>query len=149
MGQSILGGLAEWLRGCPLLEGCALGVDWLPDKPGPRGALHLSVEAGGGGGLRRYMGGQGLRDYPFAVRVLGGYGPDAARNLAGGALLENLGLWMEREARRGRLPALPEGALAVAVEAEGAAVLTSASGGAAVYRLGCVLRYLRELSDSD
>lgn len=145
MDKGILKTLADWLAGCPALEGYRLNIGYLPESPREDGMVFSLDAAPGAVAGRQYLGSDApvTRQFTFAVRSVAGYGPDREVNLAAQAVFTQLALWLEKCCRDGGLPELPAGMQAIWMEALDGGRLTENTAGTGKYEMRCALTYLQ------
>lgn len=143
MAKSIIEGLKDWLDACPLLQGGVLNVDYLPDRPSA-GGVEFSIDAQPAAVVVRQYASSSIRQYPFGLSSVVGYGEDELKNMDNSGLFEKLQLWMETESRKGNLPRLPDGQTALRAAAQTTGYLAAMEAGMGRYQIQCVLEYLQE-----
>ena len=127
----------EYLRGCPLLAGERLAVDYLGNTAGS-----YSVDVVPGQEVvKRYIDGSCVKQLLFVLSGRASYGGEAGQNADNLRFYEELSAWLEREARAGRLPDLGEGRQAQKVEALTGGYVMDTQAGTARYQIQCRLTY--------
>ncbi len=103
---SIITALRDWLIGCPLLRDGCLSVECLGEKP-----MEYTIEADQPSNpvLKKYAGGDSLRQYPFVFASREKYGADTLQNISNSGFYEEFSAWVERQSEEGNLPLLDAG----------------------------------------
>ena len=135
--MTIMQSITDWLRGYPGLSG-RLDVDALDDE-----AECYSVDTVPCQELvKRYLGGDSLRQFQFVVASRRFYDQNIAENLENLGFFEELCDWIEERSRRRELPELGEGKTAVCLTVTSNAYpFTVADNGTARYQIQLRLEY--------
>jgi hypothetical protein len=141
--MTIIQSLYNHFESCPILDGRAINVDYLPENA--KRGVEFSIEATPGTQeLKRYMDGGADCQYTFVLRSVNAYGPDVWQNITNGGFYEELCDWMRRTNRNGTLPLLDSGMIAERIEPLSTAYLFSEGADTGKYQIQCRLLYSRD-----
>lgn len=103
--KSIIDGVAEFFKDCPLLKPGALRVDALGSKP-----LEYVIEVGIFNPIiETYIDGSSDRRYQFNFGSREYYSMDRVQDIANSTFYEDFAQWVEDQAAAGHFPELPAG----------------------------------------
>lgn len=130
----------QFLRTCPLLSGQKIQVDYLGGDPTEYTVDGVPAEAV----VKRYAGGDSVRQFVFVFASREFYGPDRLTNIANSSFYEDFAAWLEAQSRAGNLPALGGGKEAIGIEAMSTGYLYDSGSDNARYQIQCRLVYYQE-----
>lgn len=129
-----------WLRTCPLIDpNDRFNINFLDGEP----VSYTLDESPSAMVVRRYLDGTERRSKAFALANTEEYGSDFLQQVAASGFWEQLVLWIETQARRRNLPALPDGLKATKIEVTSAQYLYRAGATTARYQIQLRLEYLQ------
>lgn len=138
--ESIIEGLDQYFRACPLLQDGVFRVDGLGDE-----AVEYMLEPGiASPVLKRYVDGSSIRQYQFNFNSREFYGMDRLQAIQNSTFYEKFGDWVEEQSRAGLLPEMPEGMEALSISVLTPGYLFDMSMGTARYQIQLQLKYLKE-----
>lgn len=127
----------QFLRTCPLLSGQRIQVDYLGGEPTEYTVDSVPADAI----VKRYAGGDSMRQFVFVFASREAYGPDRLTNIANSSFYEDFAAWLEEASKTGSLPDLGEGREAVCAEAMSTGYLYDSGSDSARYQIQCRLVY--------
>lgn len=105
MVKSIIEGVAEFFKDCPLLDAGVFRVDALGDEP-----QEYTIETGIFNPIiETYIDGSSDRRYQFNFGSREYYSMDRLQNIANSTFYEDFANWVEAQEAAGNFPELPEG----------------------------------------
>ncbi len=138
--ESIIEGLDQYFRACPLLKDGMFRVDALGDE-----AVEYMLETGiTSPVIKRYVDGSSIRQYLFNFNSREYYGMDRVQAIQNSTFYEKFGDWVEEQSRAGNLPEMPEGMEALAISVLTPGYLFDASMENARYQIQLQLKYFKE-----
>ena len=105
MVNSIIEGIEQYFLNCDVLKDGCLRVDFLGNKPVEYAIEVLPCDPV----LKRYVGGDTVRQYLFAFGSREYYSQERLQNIENSVFYENFSDWVEEQSQAGNLPELPEG----------------------------------------
>lgn len=140
MVESIIEGLDQYFRACPLLQDGVFRVDALGDD-----AVEYMLEPGiSSPVIKKYVDGSSIRQYQFNFNSREFYGMDRLQAIQNSTFYEKFGDWVEGQSSAGVLPELPEGMEALSISVLTPGYLFDMSMGTARYQIQLQLKYLKE-----
>ncbi|MEG2575886.1 MAG: hypothetical protein RSA41_07620 [Christensenella sp.] len=121
--KTIIEGLHEYFKNCPLMADGKLNVDFLPEKGREYSIDTIPAEDV----LKRYVSGSEQCQYVFVIRTVTDYGQEILQNLDNSGFFENLAAWLRKQNKQRKLPMLPTGNTAEKIEAQSTAYLVNAN----------------------
>ncbi len=103
MAESIIEGLWDYVKGCPLLADFTVGVNFRKDEADSAGIIEDNTET-----IREYLNGGALKAM-HASLFLGALSFEDIQRIQTSAFLEELRRWFKNASAEGVLPQLPEG----------------------------------------
>ena len=138
--ESIIEGLDQYFRACPLLQDGVFRVDALGDE-----AVEYMLEPGiTSPVIKKYVDGSSIRQYQFNFNSREFYGMDRLQAIQNSTFYEKFGDWVEEQSNTGNLPEMPEGMEALSISALTPGYLFDASMGNARYQIQLLLKYFKE-----
>lgn len=123
-----------------------IGVDWLPTEPGSYSIDIVPAE----NIVKRYIGGDTIRQCVFVFALRGNYSEDALQNISNIGFFEDFAAWLERCSRNRQLPKLGGNKQAQQVEAVNVGYLASdGNDGTGRYQIQCRLTYYQGVNDDE
>lgn len=144
MPESIIKGLRDYFNACPLMQGCKLNVDYLPENTKKAGVQFSISPTPGEPDMRRYMSRSSMRQFPFILRTVNDWGTDVLQNLGNSGFCEDLAEWMLEQSGNHNLPLLPEGMQATRLVVVTSGYLFVTTPAAGKYQIQCRLEYFRK-----
>jgi hypothetical protein len=142
MATSIIEGITDFIKKCPLLKDGVLRVDALGDQ-----AIEYTIETGiFDPVLRRYINGDTLRQYQFNFGSREFYSMDRLQNIQNSAFYEQFADWIEEQNRLENLPELPTGCYPEELEVLSPGYLYDGSMKNARYQIQLRLTYKKEVN---
>ena len=140
MVKSIIEGVADFFKDCPLLNAGVFRVDALGDEP-----QEYTIETGIFNPIiETYIDGSSDRRYQFNFGSREYYSMDRLQNIANSGLFELIADWLETQTKSGNLPELPQGNQAQLIEAQSTAYLFAKGPSTGKYQIQCRLQYFQE-----
>ncbi len=138
--ESIIEGLDQYFRACPLLQEGVFRVDALGDA-----AVEYMLEPGiTSPVVKQYVDGSSIRQYLFNFNSREFYGMDRMQAIQNSSFYEQFGEWVEEQSKAGNLPEMPEGMEALGISVLTPGYLFDASMGNARYQIQLLLKYFKE-----
>ena len=138
--STIIEGLEEYLRKCPLLEKGAFRVDALSPKP-----VEYCIEVGiFDPVLAQYVNGDQLKQYQFNFCSRNFYGFDRIMNMQNSGFYERFAQWLKEQNWLGNLPKLPDYCEPDTIEATSSGYIFDGAGQNARYQIACRLTYYED-----
>ena len=138
--ESIIEGLDQYFRVCPLLQDGVFRVDALGDE-----AVEYMLEPGiTSPVIKKYVDGSSIRQYQFNFNSREFYGMDRLQAIQNSTFYEKFGEWVEEQSHEGNLPELPEGMEALSISVLTPGYLFDMSMDTARYQIQLQLKYLKE-----
>lgn len=140
MADSILEGIVEHIRKCPLLKDGVFRVDALGDQ-----AVEYAVETGiFDPVLQTYVNGDELKQYQFNFSSREYYSMDRVQNIQNSAFYEKFAKWIKEQNNKGNFPDLPENCYAEKIEVLSSGYMFDGSMRNARYQIQLRLIYQEE-----
>lgn len=140
MVNSIIEGIEQYFLNCDVLKDGCLRVDFLGNKPVEYAIEVLPCDPV----LKRYVGGDTVRQYLFAFGSREYYSQERLQNIENSAFYENFSDWVEEQSQAGNLPELPEGMEAQELKVLSSGYLFDGSMSNARYQIQLQLKYYKE-----
>lgn len=138
--MTIIEGLLQWLQGCPLVEGCRIGVNYLGAQP-----LEFAVlETPAAPALRRYQDGSALCRKAFALAAVQDYSCDTLANTAAAGLWEALEEWVAGRNQARDFPSLGPGRVPRSIEVTATHGLLQTTANTGRYQIQLALTYYQK-----
>lgn len=142
--MTILQGIHDYFKACPLLIEDRINIDYLPEGARKSGVV-ISIDAVPGNDvIKPNLRGGGTCEFLFILRSLNAYGSDIWQNLANAGFYDDLKAWIRKENQKRRLPALPDGMQPLRMEVLTNAYMFAAEPDVATYQIQCKLTYYRK-----
>lgn len=139
MAESIIEGLWEFLKGCPLLADFTVGVNFRKDEADSAGIIEDNTET-----IREYITGGSLKAM-HASLFLGALSVEDFQRIKTSAFLEDLRKWFKDASEEENLPELPEGYSAQGISMGNAVPFEYGENGAkCTYQMNITLEYEEE-----
>ena len=139
MAESIIEGLWEYLKGCPLLAEFTVGVNFHKDDIDSAGIVEDNTEP-----IRKYVSGSELKAL-HASLFLGSLSAEDFQRIQTSAFLEDLRKWFKNASAEDKLPELPEGYSAQDISMGNAVPFEYGENGAkCTYQMNITLEYIEE-----
>lgn len=133
--KPIIESIRDYLLTCDFLKDGKVNIDYLPDE------MAYSIDPIGGDPIyRRYVDGDALRQFQFAITSKEAYDGDARTGIENSGFYQFLQEWIEENNRRGCLPQL-EGHVPVRVDIQMSGYLFSMDSELGRYQIQCRLIY--------
>lgn len=139
MVNSIIEGIEQYFLNCDVLKDGCLRVDFLGDRPVEYAIEVLPCDPV----LKRYVGGDTVRQYLFAFGSREYYSQERLQNIANSAFYEHFSDWVEEQNLAGNLPELPEGMKAQGLKVLSSGYLFDGSMSNARYQIQLQLKYYK------
>ncbi len=140
MVNSIIEGIEQYFLNCDVLKDGCLRVDFLGNKPVEYAIEVLPCDPV----LKRYVGGDTVRQYLFAFGSREYYSQERLQNIENSVFYENFSDWVEEQSQAGNLPELPEGMEAQELKVLSSGYLFDGSMSNARYQIQLQLKYYKE-----
>ena len=140
MVNSIIKGIEQNFLNCDVLKDGCLRVDFLGNKPVEYAIEVLPCDPV----LKRYVGGDTVRQYLFAFGSREYYSQERLQNIENSVFYENFSDWVEEQSQAGNLPELPEGMEAQELKVLSSGYLFDGSMSNARYQIQLQLKYYKE-----
>ena len=140
MVNSIIEGIEQYFLNCDVLKDGCLRVDFLGNKPVEYAIEVLPCDPV----LKRYVGGDTVRQYLFAFGSREYYSQERLQNIENSVVYENFSDWVEEQSQAGNLPELPEGMEAQELKVLSSGYLFDGSMSNARYQIQLQLKYYKE-----
>ncbi len=140
MVNSIIEGIEQYFLNCVMLKDGCLRVDFLGDRPVEYTIEVLPCDPV----LKRYVGGDTVRQYLFAFGSREYYSQERLQNIENSAFYERFSNWVEKQNLAGNLPELPEGMEAQELKVLSSGYLFDGSMSNARYQIQLQLKYYKE-----
>lgn len=140
MVNSIIEGIEQYFLNCDVLKDGCLRVDFLGNKPVEYAIEVLPCDPV----LKRYVGGDTVRQYLFAFGSREYYSQERLQNIENSAFYERFSNWVEKQNLAGNLPELPEGMEAQELKVLSSGYLFDGSMSNARYQIQLQLKYYKE-----
>lgn len=142
MTDSVIGGIEEYIRQCPLLKDGVFRVDALGDQ-----AVEYVLETGiFNPVIQKYVNGNEERQYQFNFGSREYYSMDRVQNIQNSSFYEKFAEWIESQNRKGILPDLPENCYAEKIEVLSNGYMFDGSMRNARYQIQLRLIYQKEVA---
>ena len=138
--NSIISALERYFLKCDMLKDEYLRVDYLGEKPIEYAIEVLPCDPI----LKRYVGGDTVRQYLFAFGSKEFYSQERQQNIENSAFYEHFSEWVETQNASDNLPELPEGMEAQDLQVISSGYLHGASSQHARYQIQLRLKYYKE-----
>ncbi len=142
--NTIIDALFEYFRGCPLMTGSRLNIDYLPQDTGEAGVEYAIGVTPTDEVITRYKDGGARCRYLFVISSVNDYGPDEGQSIANIGFFDALADWMRKQTRSRALPELPDGMTPRSIRAIGHGYLYQPEAKAGKYQIQCDLEYYRK-----
>lgn len=139
MVNSIIEGIEQYFLNCDVLKDGCLRVDFLGNKPVEYAIEVLPCDPV----LKRYVGGDTVRQYLFAFGSREYYSQERLQNIENSAFYENFSDWVEEQSQAGNLPELPKGMEAQELKVLSSGYLFDGSMSNARYQIQLQLKYYK------
>ncbi|MCI8673057.1 MAG: hypothetical protein HFI89_06165 [Lachnospiraceae bacterium] len=133
-------GIEQYFLNCDVLKDGCLRVDFLGNKPVEYAIEVLPCDPV----LKRYVGGDTVRQYLFAFGSREYYSQERLQNIENSVFYENFSDWVEEQSQAGNLPELPEGMEAQELKVLSSGYLFDGSMSNARYQIQLQLKYYKE-----
>jgi len=140
MSTTIIKGLYEYFKSCPLMADGKLNVDFLPESGIEYSIDTIPTEDV----IKRYMRGAARCQYVFAIRTVCEYGQEVLQQLDNSGFFEGLAAWIRTQNASKNFPQLPEGCTVEGIEAMSTVYLMSTDMRNAKYQVQCRIIYKRK-----
>ncbi len=140
MASTIIKALEEYFCNCELLSEGRLRVDYLGDKPVEYNIEVLTCDPI----LKRYVGGDTVRQYLFAFGSREYYSQERLQNIANSAFYETFAEWVEKQNEAKNLPELPSNMEALELHVTSSGYLFGDTKSTARYQINLQLVYYKE-----
>lgn len=138
--NSIIEGLDEYFRACPLLQDGVFRVDALGNEP-----VQYAIETGITTPIiRTYLDGSSVRQYQFNFSSREFYSMDRVQAIQNSTFYEKMCDWVEEQSKAGNLPEMPEGCEAQALVVQTPGYMLDATLLNARYQIQLQLQYFKE-----
>lgn len=139
MVSSIIEGVEKFFLNCDVLKDGCLRVDFLGDRPVEYAIEVLPCDPV----LKRYTGGDTVRQYLFAFGSREYYSQERLQNIENSSFYERFSDWVEEQSLAGNLPELPEGMEAQELKVLSSGYLFDGSMSNARYQIQLQLKYYK------
>lgn len=140
MVNSIMEGLDQYFRACPILQDGVFRVDALGNEP-----VEYMLETGiTSPEVVRFVDGSSIRQYLFNFNSREYYALDRVQAIENSTFYEGFCSWVEDQSMSGILPELPEGCEALGIEVLTPGYLYDATLSNARYQVQLRLQYFKE-----
>ena len=140
MAESIIEGLWEYLKGCPLLAEFTVGVNFHKDDIDSAGIVEDNTEP-----IRKYVSGSELKALQASL-FLGQLSAEDFQRIKTSAFLDDLRKWFKAASAADNLPELPEGYTAQDISMGNAVPFEYGENGAkCTYQMNITLEYIEEV----
>lgn len=140
MADTIIQSLRDYFLTCPLMDGCRINVNYLPDS-----GMEYSIDTTPSTNIiKRYINGDSKRQYLFVIRSVQEYGSDALQNIANSGFYERFAEWLEKQNDLKHFPVLSADRKAERIEAQSTGYLFITSPLAGKYQIQCRLIYTQK-----
>lgn len=140
MTETIIEGLVDYFKACPLLKDGVFYVDGLGNE-----AVGYMIETGiTTPVVNWYVDGSSERQYQFNFGSREYYSLDRATAIANSTFYEKLANWIESQSRAGILPDMPEGCTAESIVVQTPGYMFDATMQNARYQIQLMLNYFKE-----
>lgn len=140
MAESIIEGLWEYFKGCPLLAEFTVGVNFRKDEADSAGIVEDNTET-----IRQYLSGAALKAM-HASLFLGRLSAEDFQRIQTSAFLEDLRKWFKAASAEDNLPELPEKYSAQDISMGNAVPFEYGENGAkCTYQMNIKLEYIEEV----
>jgi len=144
MSVTIIEGLFEYFKSCPLMTENRLNIDYLPEDTIRAGVEYAIGTTPTDELIYSYADGGARCRYPFIISSVNDYGPDEAQNMLNSGFFETLAEWLRKQSRSRVLPELPAGMIPRSIRAIGPGYLYQPDVNAGKYQIQCELEYYRK-----
>lgn len=135
--MTIIEAVREWLRGCPLLSGGMLNVDFLPPEAASYSLDVTPVRPV----VRTFIDGESERQFAFVLATRTYYGQTVRQQLDNLGAFEQFTDWVDACSRTGALPRLGAGRRACKVEVTTSGYVFAPDTDTARYQIQCRMVY--------
>ena len=142
--NTIVEGLFEYFKDCPLMVGSRLNIDYLPEDTKKAGIEYAIATEPNDQLITRYRGGAERCRYSFVISSVNDYGQDVLNQIANTGYMEKLGEWMRKQNKLKKFPELPHGMTARSMEAKGVGYLFEPNATSGKYQIMCELQYYKK-----
>ncbi len=140
MADTIIQSLRDYFLKCPLMDNSQINVDFLPDK-----GVEFSINTMPGDEiLKKYIGGDTIRQYLFTIQSIANYSSDVLQAIENSGFFEKLSDWLEAQNKKGNLPILPEDKETRKIEALSPGYLFVTSPTVGRYQIQCRIVYYQK-----
>ena len=140
MADSMIQGVVDWVKTCPLMKGGAYRVDILGPKPVEYSIEPLSADRI----VQEYIDGSSIRQYVFAINSREFFSVDLLQNVRNSAFYEALADWFEEQNHKENFPKIGENKSVETVELTTPGYLFAADSKTARYQMVVRVEYFQE-----
>ena len=132
--------IRTYFKSCPYLKHNKINVDYLGEQ-----AIGYTLDSIAAPLIiKKYAGGDTLRQFVFAFNSREPHGADSEQNLQNSSFYEQLAAWLEAQSENGNLPELDENKIAQKIEVLGSGQLIQKDIASARYQIKCRLIYYQK-----
>lgn len=144
--MNLLTGLYNYFSDCPLIDGCRLNIDYLPEdtKKTSAGVEYSLDTSPADEVITPYVDGGAHCQFVFVFRSVNAYGPNELQNMGNSNFFEDLTTWVRAQNAARKFPETPQGWQVQKVEVQSTQYLFSANADVGKYQIQCRLLYYRK-----